>query len=105
VIVSFGIGFCYFPPLICGWEWIPERKGLVTGIILGAFGFGSFVFGFISMYICNPDNESPVPAPNGSKFYSQAVALRVPSLLKTLALSWFFLALVAVLLVKRNPAM
>jgi len=23
VVVSFGIGFCYFPPLMCGWEWVP----------------------------------------------------------------------------------
>lgn len=77
----------------------------MTGIILGAFGFGSFVFGIVSMYICNPDNELPFPSPNGSKFYSQAVALKVPTLLRTLALSWFVLAVVAVALVKRNPVM
>ena len=46
-VIGMGIGFCYFPPLQCGWEWV-EEKGLVTGIILGAFGFGSFVFSFFA---------------------------------------------------------
>ena len=57
------------------------------------------------MYICNPDNELPVLSPNGSKFYSETVALKVPKLLRTLALSWFVLAVIAVALVKRNPVM
>ena len=48
VMYGIGIGFCYFAPLACGWEWLPERKGFVTGTILGAFGFGAFVFSFIS---------------------------------------------------------
>ena len=75
VVISLGIGFCYFPPLICGWEWIPERKGLVTGIILGAFGFGGFVFGILGMRICNPNNELPsILSTDGSKFYSKSVA-------------------------------
>ena len=43
-----GIGLCYLTPLACGWEWVPERKGLITGIILGAFGFGAFVFSLIA---------------------------------------------------------
>ena len=34
------VGAGYLPPLSCGWQWLPERKGLATGLILGAFGFG-----------------------------------------------------------------
>ena len=55
-LYGIGIGTCYFAPLACGWEWIPDRKGLVTGVILGAFGFGAFVFSFIAKAIVNPDN-------------------------------------------------
>lgn len=47
IVLGVGIGFCYFPPLQCGWEWVPQ-KGLVTGVILGAFGFGSFLFSFLA---------------------------------------------------------
>ena len=39
-----GCGMCYFIVLICAWEWFPTRKGLVTGLTLGGYGFGSFIF-------------------------------------------------------------
>jgi hypothetical protein len=45
-------------PIICSWEWFPDNKGLVGGLILSGYGFGAFVFGFISTAIVNPDNES-----------------------------------------------
>lgn len=47
-LYGLGIGLCYFPPLACGWEWLPDSKGLVTGVVLGAFGFGAFVFSFVA---------------------------------------------------------
>lgn len=43
-LFGFMMGCGYLPPLHCGWEWLPHRKGLANGLILGAFGFGSFVF-------------------------------------------------------------
>jgi OFA family oxalate/formate antiporter-like MFS transporter len=39
-----GSGMMYFVPLVCGWEWFPKRRGLVTGIIVGSYGLGSFIF-------------------------------------------------------------
>ena len=39
-----GCGMCYFVALICCWEYFPKSRGLVTGIILSGYGFGSFVF-------------------------------------------------------------
>ena len=39
-----GCGMAYFVALICCWEYFPKRKGLVTGVILGGYGFGSFIF-------------------------------------------------------------
>ena len=52
-----GAGFCYFAPLMTGWEWWEGREGIVTGVILGAFGFSSFLFSFIASAIINPNNE------------------------------------------------
>ena len=54
-----GIGISYFTPIICGWEWFPENKGLVSGLIVGGYGFGAFIFGFISTALVNPKNLSP----------------------------------------------
>ena len=56
VLYGIGIGTCYFAPLACGWEWVPERKGFVTGVILGAFGFGALIFSFVALAVVNPDN-------------------------------------------------
>jgi hypothetical protein len=32
---------------------------MVSGIIIGGFGFGSFIFDIISTYIVNPKDEMP----------------------------------------------
>ena len=46
-------------PLVCSWEYFPERKGLITGIVVGAYGFSSFIFTFISTKLVNPNDENP----------------------------------------------
>ena len=35
-----GIGLGYIAPLTCGYKHLPERKGLVSGVIVGGFGAG-----------------------------------------------------------------
>ena len=52
----FGIGCVYFVPIVCGWEWFPENKGLISGLTLAGFGFGASIFGYITTAIANPDN-------------------------------------------------
>jgi MFS transporter, OFA family, oxalate/formate antiporter len=59
VLFAVGIGLDYFTPLMCGWEWMPERRGFVSGIIIGGFGFGTFIFALISTAIVNPNNVKP----------------------------------------------
>ena len=39
-----GGGIMYMQPLICGWEHFPNNKGLITGITIGSYGMGSFIF-------------------------------------------------------------
>ena len=51
-----GIGTIYWVPVICAWEWFPERKGLICGLIIGACGLGPFIYGFLSTGMVNPDN-------------------------------------------------
>ena len=57
MLFPIGVGLLYWPPIICAWEWFPKRKGLVSGTITGAFGFGSFIFGFVTTAIVNPENK------------------------------------------------
>lgn len=44
VIVGLGVGFVYVCPLSTCLKWFPDKKGLITGISLGAFGLGGLVF-------------------------------------------------------------
>ena len=40
-------------------QWLPERKGLVNGIVLAGFGGGAFVFSQIQSHFINPHNMAP----------------------------------------------
>ena len=48
---GFGIfnGISYGIPIYNSWKHFPDHKGLVTGIVLCGFGFGSFVFGNLKL--------------------------------------------------------
>lgn len=39
-----GMGFTYSTTIACAQKWYPEKKGLVTGLIVSALGFGGVVF-------------------------------------------------------------
>ena len=102
VLNNIGVGLCYFPPLMCGWEWIPNKKGIVTGIILGAYGFSGFILSLVSLMIVNPENKSPVNYPNGEMLYTKEIAARVPHLMTTFAIIFGCLGLTSVILIRRN---
>ncbi len=45
VVVGSGAGFGYVTPIAVATKWFPDRRGLVVGISVGAFGAGSAVLG------------------------------------------------------------
>jgi OFA family oxalate/formate antiporter-like MFS transporter len=45
VVVGFGTGFAYVPPIGVISKWFPDRRGLAVGIAVGAFGAGSALLG------------------------------------------------------------
>jgi len=47
VMGGVGMGFTYATTIACAQKWFPEKKGLVTGIIVSALGFGGVVFAFV----------------------------------------------------------
>jgi MFS transporter, OFA family, oxalate/formate antiporter len=50
ILAGAGVGFVYVCPLSTLVKWFPERKGLITGIAVGAFGMGSLVFKSVIQY-------------------------------------------------------
>jgi len=44
VMGGLGMGFTYSTTIACAQKWYPEKKGLVTGLIVSALGLGGVIF-------------------------------------------------------------
>lgn len=51
VVVGFADGTAYITTLSNLIKWFPERKGLIAGVSVGAFGTGSLVFKYVNSYL------------------------------------------------------
>ena len=102
VFSGIGCGIMYLVPLVCGWEYFPERRGLVTGIIVGSYGLGSFIFTQVATKIVNPFQELPTIEINKDlKYYDSDVAIRVPMMFRIMVCIWSFQVLLAVLFISK----
>ena len=99
-----GIGIWYLVPVTWAWQYFPDSKGLVTGIIVGGIGFGSFVFSFFSTSIINPYNLHPeLKISGGLIFVQPEIVSMTPVLLRYLFVAWLLLSLAAISLIHGNP--
>lgn len=110
IIFGVGYGFCngiaYTVPLKICWDLYPERKGMVSGVIICGFGVGSFIFSFISTMLVNPlnikarvnyiENEGD----NSIRLYGDEVALKVPYMILYMCILWFIICCFGILLLK-----
>lgn len=90
IMLGLGIGLCYTAPISASVKWMPKRKGLVTGIIVGGFGCGAFVFGFIATSVVNP-NHVNVESSGTNKGYfppNSEVVERVPLMFLVLTFAY-----------------
>jgi len=72
VLSGIGTGMTYMIPLVCSMEYFPDHKGLVTGIVVGSYGFGGFIFNLVATKIVNPTGASadiPTSDPNLTLFH------------------------------------
>jgi MFS family permease len=90
IMLGLGIGICYTAPISAAVRWMPNRKGLVTGIIVGGFGCGAFIFGFIASYVVNPNRESVNSSGPNTNYFSpdSDVVQRVPLMFLVLTFSY-----------------
>lgn len=89
-----GIGIAYTAPMLAGYKWLPQSKGLVSGGVLAGFGMGGFFFNLIGTKLVNPKGLNPV----AGKFPSEVYAGFGP-MLRKLAVIYAALTLVGSLLV------
>lgn len=78
-------GLLYMLPIICGWRYFPNRRGLISGLTIGGYGFGSFIFNFVCKAIANPENEKAhvIEIEDGKtvKYFDSKVGDKVPLML------------------------
>lgn len=48
VIAGAGLGFGYVGPLAVGMKWFPDKKGLITGVVVAGFGGGAILLSNIA---------------------------------------------------------
>lgn len=104
VFYGMGIGFSYMAPIIWGWEYFPNKRGLVSGLIVLGFGFGSFIFGFISLAVANPDNVSANFKVDGGRIFppDSPISSHAPKMMRINWAIWVGLLLIALPLIRRK---
>ena len=63
VMGGVGMGFSYSTTIACAQRWYPHKKGLVTGIIVSALGFGGVVFTPIVEFVLSAFGGTSVGEP------------------------------------------
>lgn len=57
ILSGLGCGMMYMVPLQCGWDYFPNKRGLISGIVVGFYAVGSAIYTQLSTYLINPDDE------------------------------------------------
>lgn len=95
IIFGIAIGFSYISITRNSWYFYPNKKGLISGIILFGYGVSSMIFSAIADYIINPNNESAEP--NG--FFNKSIADNTHSYLIKLNIILFIMSLIGFFLI------
>ena len=106
LLTGIGQGSTYMVSLICGWSYFPEKKGLVSGIILAALGIASSIYTPIMNLMVNPEGKSPTidSGQEGLKYYSDDIANRVPAMWRNMCFIFGAELLIAFLCVTKAPS-
>ncbi len=62
VISGFGLGLAYIVPIAMLQKWFPDRRGLITGLAVGGFGFGAVLTSPIAQILIRNDPQRPTAA-------------------------------------------
>jgi OFA family oxalate/formate antiporter-like MFS transporter len=81
VIAGFGLGLGYIVPIAMLQKWFPDKRGLITGIAVGGFGFGAVATSPVAQRLVEANSAVPTRA---------FLTLGVAYLVMTLVGSFFF---------------
>jgi MFS family permease len=106
IMFGMGMGICYSAPIACASRWMPEKKGLLSGIIVAGFGGGAFIFGQIALNILNPNREGIAGGGQSKESYYDSdsqIANMVPTMFLYLGLFYAVLILIGSSLLSDPP--
>ncbi|XP_064609243.1 uncharacterized MFS-type transporter YhjX-like [Liolophura sinensis] len=112
ILVTYGLmsglgkGFGYAVPLACAMRWFPDRKGLVSGLVVGGIGGGAFIFDQIQTAYVNPLNKKPELQYKGESdryFNQKDILSRVPICFLMLGGLYACLQIIGVIMMTNPP--
>jgi OFA family oxalate/formate antiporter-like MFS transporter len=62
VISGFGLGFAYIVPIAMLQKWFPDKRGLITGLAVGGFGFGAVLTAPVANWLIDQNPDVPTRA-------------------------------------------
>jgi OFA family oxalate/formate antiporter-like MFS transporter len=76
VIGGFGLGVAYIVPIAMLQKWFPDKRGIITGLAVGGFGFGAVLTSPLAKRLIDNSPDVPTKAflPLGIAYLVMAVA-------------------------------
>ena len=62
VLGGFGLGLAYIVPIAMLQKWFPDRRGLITGLAVGGFGFGAVLTSPVAKRLIDSNPDVPTTA-------------------------------------------
>ncbi|MCW2501750.1 MAG: transporter [Actinomycetia bacterium] len=59
VLGGIGLGLAYITPIAMLVKWFPDRRGLITGVAVGGFGFGAVITGPVAKWLLSGASNKP----------------------------------------------
>lgn len=59
VIGGFGLALAYIVPIAMLQKWFPDKRGLITGLAVGGFGFGAVVTSPVAQRLISSTPDVP----------------------------------------------
>lgn len=94
VLFGLGIGIAYYPILKTCWKYFPEKKGLITGLVLCCFGLSPFAFTTLADLIINKEGT---PA-DDKGIFPEKVAIKMKDYALIMAITQGIFGFIALLI-------
>ena len=62
VLGGFGLGLAYIVPIAMLQKWFPDRRGMITGLAVGGFGFGAVLTAPVAQWLIEGNRNVPTSA-------------------------------------------